>query len=98
MFKTKEQRSFPRIAVDCQINYKMINEASFRQGTAKNISSKGVLFITNDEIEVGTMMEIKIVPGATSVPAHGAIIEVIRVNAVKSDNKFEIAGLIKALK
>ena len=97
MFK-KEQRNFPRIDVECQINYKIVNESDFKTGIARNISSKGVLFVANETHEIGQMMEIRIVPGETSVPTHGAIIEVVRSNPLKSDNKFEIAGLIKVMK
>jgi len=98
MFKKKEQRTIPRISVTCQINYKNVNESEFKQGRARNISSNGVLFVTDEEIEVGMIMEIKLVPGASSVPPLGAIIEVVRVNPVESDNNFEVAGLIKAMK
>jgi len=98
MFNIKEKRIIPRIAVTCQINYKKVNESEFKQGTAKNISSNGVLFESDDEIEVGTIMEIKVIPGTASIPPLGAIIEVIRVNPVESGDNFEIAGLIKAMK
>jgi len=98
MFNKKEQRSIPRISVACQINYKNVNESDFKQGNAKNISSNGVLFVADEEIEVGTIIEIKLVPETPSVPALGAIIEVVRVNPVESGDNFEIAGLIKAMK
>ena len=98
MFNVKEKRIIPRISVSCQINYKIVNAPEFRQGTAKNISSNGVLFVSEEEIEQGTMVEIKIIPGTESIPPLGAIIEVIRVNPIDSGEKFEIAGLIKAMK
>ncbi len=97
MFK-KDQRRFPRIDVECEINYRIVNESEFKTGIARNISSKGVLFVTNGKYEIGQLMEIKIVPGETSVPTHGAIIEIVRINPLKSDNKIEIAGLIKVMK
>jgi hypothetical protein len=98
MFDRKNQRTVRRIDIECPINYKNVNTTDFKQGTAKNISSKGVLFVTDEEFEVGTMMEIKIVPGDSSIPAHGAIIEVVRVNPTDSGKNFEIAGLIKVMK
>ena len=98
MINKKDQRTIRRIDIDCAINYKNVNETDFKQGTAKNISSKGVLFVADEEFDVGTMMEIKVVPGDSSIPPHGAIIEVVRVNPVESGKNFEIAGLIKVMK
>jgi len=97
MFGKNDQRTIRRIPVECQVDYKVVNTAEFKHGTAKNISSKGVLFEADDQYEVGTMLEIKV--GATAtITAHGAIIEVVRVNPAESGKKFEIAGLIKVIK
>jgi len=97
MFDKKDQRIIRRIPVECQLDYKAVNTAEYKRGTAKNISSKGVLFDADEQYEVGTMMEIK-VAATDSMPAHGAIIEVIRVNPAAGNKKFEIAGLIKVIK
>jgi PilZ domain len=98
MFNKKDQRNIPRKAVNCQINYKNVNATHFKHGTVLNISSKGVLFIADELVEAGTMMEIMILPGTAAIPSHGAIIEVVRVNPTDTSNLFEIAGLIKVIK
>ena len=97
MFGKNDQRTIRRIAVECRVDYKVVNTTEFKHGIAKNISSKGILFEVDDQYEVGTMMEIKVAATQT-IPAHGAIIEVVRVNPVEGDEKFEIAGLIKVIK
>lgn len=97
MFGKKEQRSIRRIPVSCQVEYKLVNATDFKHGNAKNISSKGVLFEVDEPCEVGNMMEIKVAATET-IPAHGAIIEVVRVNPTDGGSKFEIAGLIKVIK
>lgn len=97
MFGKKEQRTIRRIPVSCRVEYKVVNTTDFKHGIAKNINSKGVLFEADEECEVGTMMEIKVAATET-IPAHGAIIEVIRVNPTAGGSKFEIAGLIKVIK
>lgn len=98
MFNTKEQRSFPRISVACPLKYKNVTDSQFKQGTAKNICSNGVLFISEEKLVVGSIIEIKLLPETSSVPPLGAIIEVVRVTPVDFNMKFEVAGLIKAMK
>ena len=97
MFGKNDQRTIRRIPVECQVDYKTVNSTEFKHGTAKNISSKGVLFEAEDQFEVGTMLEIK-VAATEKIPAHGAIIEIVRVNPAAGGKKFEIAGLIKVIK
>ena len=97
MLGKNDQRTIRRIPIECQLEYKIVNSAEFKHGTAKNISSKGVLFEAEDQYEVGTMLEIKVAATET-IPAHGAIIEIVRVNPITGGEKFEIAGLIKVIK
>lgn len=98
MFNVKEQRALPRIKVDCKIAYKAVNDVDLKEGIAKNISGNGVLFVADEQVEVGDIIEINIVPGEEeSVPPMSAIIEVVRVNPTENGD-FEIAGLIKTMK
>jgi selenocysteine lyase/cysteine desulfurase len=95
--KKNDKRIVRRIPVECQLEYKAVNNSKYKHAIAKNISKKGVFFVADEQCEVGTMLEIK-VAATESMPAHEAIIEVIRVNPAPGNKKFEIAGLIKVIK
>lgn len=76
-----ENRAFPRLAVNCEIDYRALDGSSRRRAIAKNISGSGILFVAGEAPEPGLRMEITVCPGMLSIPALNAIVEVVRVAA-----------------
>jgi len=116
MLNLAENRKYPRMAIDCGITYRYLEGESaadevesVRQAVAKNISGNGMLFVADEEPEIGALLEIKIQPGTLSIPTLDALVEVIRVNPGRqraaevgvygnNSHRFEVAALIKSMK
>lgn len=84
MITSLEQRSFPRMATDCGASYRLAGARVDRTAIIKNISGSGMLFITQDELEIGTTMELRVAPGQLSIPVLSAIVEVVRRVSVQN--------------
>jgi hypothetical protein len=107
MFNLAENRKYPRMAIDCAMTYKYVDDVDVRYAVAKNISGSGVLFIAGEEPQLGTLVELKVNPGSLSIPPLNAIVEVVRVNrdsnrrwqpAESTTDHYEVAARIKTIK
>ncbi len=91
-----ENRRFPRMAIDCPIEYRLADGGELHIGQAKNISGNGMLFFANDMAppDIGSLMEIQVRPGHPSIPALDAVVEIIRVtdNACDKQGKTRRCG------
>ncbi len=105
----KENRRYPRMAVDCAINFRKVDQDEPELGQARNISGNGMLFISEREISVGSLLEIQVKPGNPSIPALDAIVEVVRVNsgdampepeapAAQTSSEYEVGAVILSMK
>lgn len=100
MHKMPENREFPRMAIDCGITYNVLDAPEARSAVIKNISGGGVLFLAEEEPQIGAMMEIKVNPGNISIPPLSAVVEVVRVNPGSTSewrSGPESAGVVMAL-
>lgn len=103
---SNESRRYPRMAVDCVIDYRHVEHDQSVQGQAKNISGNGMLFLADREITVGSLLEIQVRPGNPSIPALDAVVEVVRINSIADDratvseipSNFEIGAVIVSMK
>ena len=107
MFNLAENRKFPRMAIDCGVFYKFMNDNDFREAVVKNISGGGMLFITGEKPQLGTLVEIKVGAGNLSIPPLNAVVEVVRVNRDSNGrwqpeeangDHYEVAARIKTVK
>jgi len=99
MYNVNELRSFQRIDIECIVKYKKAGSSEAeKEGTTRNLSGNGIFFIADEPQEVGSQIEIYVVPGTSATPPLEAVIEVIRSNPGTSEGEFEIAGMIKSYK
>ncbi len=103
----RENRRFPRMVVDCPIEYRPVDSDEARQGLARNISGNGMLFVARERERpvVGAVLEVQVRPGHPSIPALDALVEIVRVQettdasgSLETDGDFEIGAVILSMK
>jgi len=93
------------MVVDCEIDVRHIEHNKSVRGQAKNISGNGMLFVSDSEISVGSLLEIQVRPGNPSIPALDAVVEVVRIKtvdeqdrAVDDSSNYEVGAVIVSMK
>lgn len=97
MLDHSEKRDFIRMTVDCQVSYHEVGGAEEHIGNTKNLSGKGILFLAEKEIPIGTTLEVNVSPNNDVTPALDATAEVVRIEIIEP-GRYEIGCLIKELK
>ena len=84
-----EKRDFQRMAIDCEFGFCKRGETQRFGGHVINLSSKGILFTSSENFDVGTELEIILTPSNSLTPPMEASALVARV----TDNQasYEIA-------
>lgn len=95
--KYNEKRTFMRINVDCEMQYRTVDSADFKVATCTSLSGAGLSFIGHEFIAEGKVLEIDITPKSSITPSFSAFVEVIRIN-LRDDNAYEVATTIKTIK
>lgn len=95
-----EKRDFIRIDIDCEIMFKAAssekNESEPESiGQVANLSGRGLMFISSDEIEKDKMLEINIKPSNILTPSLHANVKVVRVIKQRHADGYEIGAVIK---
>jgi len=85
-----EQRSFPRMDIECPAQFRVAGAANTTGAIVKNLSGGGMLMWIDDKIEVGARLSIEILPGKAITPPLSAEVEVIRTYSVE-DGNFAVA-------
>ena len=96
-----EKRDFIRIDIDCEIAYKSLDD----DGTAKeesigqvaNLSGRGLMFISDTELEKNSMLEINIKPANVLTPSLHANVKIVRVIKQRHADGYEIGAVIKEI-
>jgi len=96
MMDYAEKRDFQRMAMDCSLQYKLSDSELVRQGQVINLSAKGILFIADGIIDLGSHVEIKLTPVNTITPPMSANTRVARCEDL-GDGRFNIAAEIVQL-
>ena len=96
MIDYAEKRDFLRMPIDCELNFSITDESQEYQGNVINLSSKGILFTSNEKFEPGTSLDIVLTPSNSLTPPMEATVSVSRV--VDNDVMFEIACEIVEIK
>jgi hypothetical protein len=91
-----EKRNFVRMNTDTVIRYKPVGSDESYSGRCVNLSASGVLFITSQHFEPGTLVHINITPDKALVAPLEATVEVVRAQP-DNDGGYAIAGQIKQL-
>lgn len=97
MLEYGEKRAHLRRPTECNMTYKFPESEREYAASCINLSGTGILFRTNDDIDAGRALEIRIMPENYICPSITAFIEIVRSNPTE-ENQYEIAGSIKAIK
>ena len=90
-----EKRAFARMTVDCEVTFREPGETRVRTGRGRNLSANGILFVTDRAIDVGTELEINVMPSSDSISPLKALLEVVRLESSANAEQFTIAGRFK---
>ena len=89
MINYAEKRDFLRMPIDCELQFGRAGENSRLQGNVINLSSKGILFTSQERFSEGTALDIVLTSSNSETPPMHARVVVSRV----TDNNalYEIA-------
>ena len=85
-----EKRDFQRMVVDGPVEYQLQGEAKIHHGVAKNLSSKGMMFIAREPLAPGSQLQIKLTPASSITPPMQAQLKVLRC-LPQDDGDYRIA-------
>ncbi len=96
MIDYAEKRDFLRMPIDCELQFGRVGDDRRLQGNVINLSSKGILFTSQERFSEGTALDIVLTPSNSETPPMNARVVVSRV----TDNNalFEIACEIENVK
>ncbi len=87
-----EKRAYVRMRMDCPMDYRR-EGAPRRPATCLNLSVGGVLFRTDEPIDVGQRLAIHVTPTLPISPPLAATVEVLRVEQ-PVPGTYHVAGVI----
>jgi hypothetical protein len=92
-----EKRNYPRMAIDCPANFKVV-DGSGGGAIVKNLSGGGLLMFIDHEIEAGSEMQIEIKPVNDITPPMVADVRVLRCSPAEDrEGEFSVACQISRL-
>ena len=89
MVDHSEKRDFIRMPIDCMLSFKKQGSDETYTGNVINLSSKGVLFTSENEFREGDVLEIVLTPSNSLTPPMEATTTVSRITS--NGEVFEIA-------
>lgn len=96
-----EKRDFIRIDIDCDITFKKLASddpaAEPQTGQVSNLSGRGMMFISDVEVEKDILLEININPKNILTPSLHANVKVVRVIKQRHADGYEIGAVIKEI-
>ena len=96
MIDYAEKRDFLRMPIDCELSFMQAGSAERYEGNVINLSSKGILFTSNERLDQGTTLELLLTPSNSETPPLEASALVTRV--IDYEPVFEIACEISNIK
>lgn len=93
-----EKRDFIRIDIDCKIEYrKTASTDDALTGQILNLSGRGMMFVSDIELEKNSSFEINVKPANALTPSLHANVKVVRVVRQRHAPGFEIGAVIKEI-
>ncbi len=92
-----EKRNFYRMTIDCQVHFKIAGENQQYLAQGKNLSSSGILMVTDKELHPGMELEVVVMPVVGSTQPLRVNTKVIRVSKA-DEGGYLIANSIVAYK
>lgn len=91
-----EKRDFIRIDVNCEITFKDVNSTEDPMiGKVENLSGRGMMFISDVELEKNSILEVNIKPDNILTPPLHANVKAVRVIKQRHGDGYEIGAVIK---
>jgi len=92
-----EKRDFVRVEVDCDVFYNEQDGDEKYHGRVKNLSGRGMMFVSELGIPAETLLEVKIAPqNDLTTPLH-ALVRVVRLVKQRHGTGYEIGAVIKQM-
>ena len=85
-----EKRDFPRMQINCGLEFSIEGENTLFNADAVNLSATGILFQTTHPLKVGDRIRIK-VPSDAPTSIFRALVEIIRIDQGEGSN-INVAG------
>ena len=93
-----EKRDFIRLGVECPATFEIDGETGRSySGIACDLSASGLKIMTEKEIAVGTILNIKILPEKALIAPLHAVVEVVWSSGLV-DGKYELGASIKEMR
>lgn len=90
-----EKRDFIRVDVDCDVFYNEPDGDEKYHGRVKNLSGRGLMFVSERGIPAESLLEVKIAPqNDLTSPLH-ALVRVVRLSKQRHGTGYEIGAVIK---
>ena len=89
-----EKRDFYRMTIECPMTYTVVGRDEVYEGVAKDLSSTGMSIDCEHSHPMGAMLEVRIAPDMTLVPALHARVEVVR-SQPGSDGRWDLGVAIR---
>ncbi len=96
MVDYSEKRDFQRMVVDCSFEFRLSGEQHRHHGTVRNLSAKGVSFLSEDPLAIGASISMKLTPQNDITPPLAAEVTITRCEPDEAGNHL-IAGEITRL-
>ena len=91
-----EKRDFQRMAIDCALSFSKKDEKQSIEGHVINLSSKGILFTSIEELTEGATLEIVLTPSNSFTPPMEASVVISRV--LYNNSVYEVACEIEEIR
>ncbi|MCI0654038.1 MAG: PilZ domain-containing protein [Methylococcaceae bacterium] len=97
MLESGEKLDYTRSESNCNMTYKFPESNREYAAICMRLSGTEILFKTDQNVELGHAVEIRILPENYACPSITAFVEIIQSNPVEK-NHYEIAASIKGIK
>lgn len=89
-----EKRDFYRMAVDCGLTFKTVEGGQRGSGICRNLSAAGVAFDSDQALEEGAGIRIRIEPASAITDALEALAQVVRCDRDATGDGYHVAATI----
>ncbi|ODN42857.1 hypothetical protein BGC07_07885 [Piscirickettsia litoralis] len=96
MVEYEEKREYIRLDAQAKLHFTIPNSEELYQGICQNLSGGGILFETNIDIPVGTIVDVALEPNGNYIPPLEAQVKVNRTFE-EGEDLFVIAGEIQTI-
>jgi len=88
----EEKRDFIRVPVQCRVALEMIGSGRQFVAEGRNLSGNGVLFLTEEPLQPGDRLNLRIESTQVLTSALDATIEVVRVETLASESRYAVGS------